>query len=284
VGQTFTMNVVDTHVHVWDLSQFSYSWTNAVPLLNRSFLIEEYDDATRNVESLRIVLVEADVDEPHMTKEAGYLLALADRDPRIAGVVVSGRPESPDFASYLEGIAGSSKLKGIRRVLHTQPDELAKSELFAENIRSLEEYGLTFDLCVLDHQLPVAIDLVKACPAVSFILDHCGCPQPKNKDFDAWSERIGQIASFSNVACKISGLVGYTGHDDWSVEDVRLKFEWVVRCFGWDRLVFGSDWPVCTLSTCPREWLDIMRALTRDQSEGNQRKLLSENAQRLYRL
>ena len=105
----------------------SYSWTNALPLLNRSFLIEEYDDATRNVEISKVVLVEADVDEHHIAAETGYLLALAERDPRIAGVVAGGRPEANDFARYLDEIAGHSKLKGIRRVLHTQPDELGES-------------------------------------------------------------------------------------------------------------------------------------------------------------
>jgi len=219
---------------------------------------------------------------PYIVAETGYLLALADRDPRIAGVVASGRPEANEFAKYLDEIAGHSKLKGIRRVLDSQPDDLAQSALFAESIRRLEQYRLSFDLRVLDHQLPVAIGLVKACPAVSFILDHCGCPQPKGKGFDVWSERIEQIAGFTNVACKISGLVGYTGHNDWSVEDVRLRVDWVVHCFGWDRLVFGSDWPVCTVSTCPREWVDVMCALTRDQSESNRRKLLAENAKRLY--
>ena len=276
------MNVTDTHVHVWDLSRYSYSWTNAVPLLNRSFLIEEYDDATRNVEITKIILVEGDVDEPHIAAETRYLLALADRDPRIAGVVAGGRPEANDFARYVDEIAGHSKLTGIRRVLHTQADDLGESGLFAKNIRRLEQYRLSFDLCLLDHQLPVAIGLAKACPAVSFILDHCGCPQPKGKGFVEWSERIEQIAGFTNVACKMSGLVGYTGHNDWSVEDVRRKVDCVIRCFGWDRLVFGSDWPVCTLSTCPREWVNVMCELTRDQPESNRRKLFSENAKRLY--
>jgi predicted TIM-barrel fold metal-dependent hydrolase len=276
------MNIVDTHVHVWDFSRHSYSWTNAVPLLNRSFLIDEYDDATRDVEITKIILVEADVDQLHITAETKYLLAVADRDPRIAGVVAGGRPEASDFGRYLDEVAGHSKLKGIRRVLHTQPDELGESALFAENIRRLEQYRLSFDLCVLDHQLPVAIGLVKACPTVSFILDHCGCPQPKGKGFDVWSKRIEQIAGFTNVACKISGLVGYTGPNDWSVEDVRPRVDWVVRCFGWERLVFGSDWPVCTLSTSPREWVDVLCALTQDQPESNREKLFSKNAKQLY--
>jgi predicted TIM-barrel fold metal-dependent hydrolase len=278
------MNTIDTHVHVWDLSQYPYSWTNAVPLLNRTFLIEEYDCATRDLEVSKVVLVEADVDEPHIAAETRHLLALADRNPRVAAVVASGRPERDGFEAYLNEVAGHSKLKGIRRVLHTQPDGLAESEVFAQNIRRLEKYGLSFDICVLDRQLPVAITVVKECPGISFILDHCGCPQAKGEGFDLWRERIEQIASFPNVACKISGLVGYTGHDDWSVEDVRQRVEWVLRCFGWERSMFGSDWPVCTLSTCPKEWVDVVCALTRDASETNRRKLFSENAERLYRL
>jgi predicted TIM-barrel fold metal-dependent hydrolase len=278
------MTLVDTHVHVWDLSRFPYSWTKAVPMLNRSFAMEEYDEATRNTGISKVVLVEADVDEPSIANETRSLLELADRHEHIAGVVAGGRPESGGFATYLDGIAGHPKLKGIRRVLHTQPDGVADYPAVVNNVRRLEKHRLSFDICVLDHQLPSAIHLVRECPEIQFILDHCGCPQPKGKGFDVWSERIAEIASFPNVACKISGLVGYTGHDDWSIEDIRARVEWVVRCFGWDRLVFGSDWPVCTLSTSPKEWADVMRALTRSASEVERRKLFSENAKRIYRL
>jgi predicted TIM-barrel fold metal-dependent hydrolase len=278
------LTLIDTHVHVWDLSMFPYTWTKGMPLLSRSFTIEEYDEATRTTGISKAVLVEADVDEPSIADEARLLLAMANRHEHIAAVVASGRPESDGFAAYLDEICGDPKLKGIRRVLHTQPDGLADSPAFAKNVRRLEKYGLSFDICVLDSQLPSAIQLTRECPGIQFILDHSGCPQPKGKGFDVWSQRIAEIASFPNVVCKISGLVGYTGHHDWSIEDVRPRVQWVIQCFGWDRVMFGSDWPVCTLSSCPKEWTDVVRAITHGASEANCRKLFSDNAERVYRL
>ena len=140
-----------------------------------------------------------------MLEETKHLLSLADEDNLLEGVVACGRPESADFKLYLDKIAGHPKLKGIRRVLHTQPDNLAASAVFTDNIRLLEEYDLSFDICVLARQLPVAINLVKECPRVSFILDHCGVPQVKEKLLDPWRAYIREISSFPNIVCKVSG-------------------------------------------------------------------------------
>jgi predicted TIM-barrel fold metal-dependent hydrolase len=277
--------IVDAHQHLWDLDLFHYAWLKDLPVLNRSFRMNDYCDATTGLGIEKSVHLEADVDEPFMVEETKHVLRLADRsDNPLEGVVACGRPESKEFKTYLERILGHAKLKGIRRILHTQPDDLGQSETFIENVNSLAGYGLSFDLCVLARQLPLAIRLVSRCPEVTFILDHCGVPQVREKILDPWRANIHAIAKFPNVFCKISGLVAYADPRHWTAEDLRPYVDHAIECFGWDRVMFGSDWPVCTLSASYRQWVDALVSLTRGAGDVNQKKLFQENAIRIYRL
>ena len=157
------MKIVDTHQHLWDLDLFRYAWLEQLPVLNRSFRMNDYRDATSGLAIEKSVHLEADVDEPFMLEETRHLLRLADRpDNHLEGVVACGRPESNEFRTYLEEILGHPKLKGIRRVLHTQHDDLSQSETFIENVHSLAGNGLSFDICVLARQLPLAIRLTSS--------------------------------------------------------------------------------------------------------------------------
>ena len=277
--------IVDAHQHLWDLDLFHYAWLKDLPVLNRSFRMNDYCDATKDLGIEKSVHLEADVEEPFIVEETKHVLRLADRsDNPLEGVVACGRPESKEFKTYLERILGHPKLKGIRRILHTQPDDLGQSETFIENVNSLAGYGLSFDLCVLARQLPLAIRLVSRCPEVTFILDHCGVPQVREKILDPWRANIHAIAKFPNVFCKISGLVAYADPHHWTAEDLRPYVDHAIECFGWDRVMFGSDWPVCTLSASYRQWVDALVSLTRGAGEVNQKKLFQENAIRIYRL
>jgi predicted TIM-barrel fold metal-dependent hydrolase len=279
------MQIVDTHQHLWDLDLFHYSWLNSLPALNRSFRMPDYLEAAKGLKVVKSVHLEADVDEPYMLDETRHLLTIADQlDNPLEGIVACGRPESKDFRSYLDKIAGHPRLKGIRRVLHTQPDEVGQGATFINNVAALSSYGLSFDLCVLARQLPIAINLVSKCPDVVFILDHCGVPQVKERNLDPWRSYIADIAQFPNVCCKISGLVAYADPERWTAEDLRPFVEHAIASFGWDRLLFGSDWPVCTLSASYQQWVEALRAITQAAGEVNQRKLFHDNAVRVYRL
>jgi predicted TIM-barrel fold metal-dependent hydrolase len=279
------MQIVDTHQHLWDLDLFRYSWLNSLPALNRSFRMPDYLEAAKGLNVVKSVHLEADVDEPYMLDETRHLLALADQlDNPLEGIVACGRPESKDFRSYLDKIAVHPRLKGIRRVLHTQPDEVGQGATFINNVAALSSYGLSFDLCVLARQLPIAINLVSKCPDVVFILDHCGVPQVKERSLDPWRSYIADIAQFPNVCCKISGLVAYADPERWTAEDLRPFVEHAIASFGWDRMLFGSDWPVCTLSASYQRWVEALRAITQAAGEVNQRKLFHDNAVRVYRL
>ncbi len=283
------MEIIDAHQHLWDLDQFSYSWTAKQPALNRSFRLSDYYEATRGLTIAKSVHVEADVDEDFMLEETLHALALAGKDDNpIAGVVAAARPEYDDFREYIERIAGRRRLVGVRRILHTEPDEVSTTTTFVENVKSLEDYDLTFDICVLARQLPRAIALVKECPNVGFILDHCGNPNLRHdageEEFERWREDLREIAGFPNVVCKISGVVVNTDLTNWTAETLRSTVDHVIASFGWDRVMFGSDWPVCTLAASFKQWVETLSLLTRDAGAENQRKLFYENALRVYRL
>jgi len=278
------MPLVDTHQHLWDLRRFPYSWTAGIPALHRSFLPGDYAAAAAGLGITKTVFVECDVDEPHALAEAQHLQALAEQHPLIAGIVASGRPERDGFRAHLEALATLPKVRGLRRVLHTQPDALAQSPGFAENLRLLPEFGLTFDLCVLGRQLPFGIDLVRRCPGVCFILDHCGVPDVKGRALDPWRAHIRELAALPNVACKISGLVAYADPAAWTVDDLRPWVEHVLESFGWDRVVWGGDWPVCTLAAPLSRWVEAIRILTRSATADQQAGLFHRNAERIYRV
>lgn len=280
-----TIPIVDSHQHLWDLDLFRYSWLSGFAALNHSFRMSDYLEATRDLHVVKSVHIEADVDEAHLLDETKYVLGFCDRaDNPLAGVVASGRPERADFRSFLDRLVGHPGLKGIRRVLHTQPDDVARQSTFITNVAALADYDLTFDICVLARQLAVAANLASRCSDVTFILDHCGVPQIKDKVLDPWRADIAELAKLPNVFCKISGLVAYADPQNWTPEDLRPYLEHAISCFEWDRVLFGSDWPVCTLSASYKKWVEALFSITTSSGELNQRKLFHDNAVRVYRL
>jgi predicted TIM-barrel fold metal-dependent hydrolase len=279
------MQIVDTHQHLWDLDRFRYSWLQGLPTLNHSFRMKDYLEATKGLDVVKSVHLEADVDEALMLEETRHILKLSEQpDNPLEGVVACARPENKGFQAYLEKIAGHPNLKGIRRILHTQPDDLGREQTFIENVASLSNHNLSFDICVLARQLPVAINLVSECPNVTLVLDHCGVPQVKEKVLDPWRAYIAELAKFPNLVCKVSGLVAYADPANWTADDLRPYVEHVIASFGWDRVLFGSDWPVCTLSASYAQWVEALRSITQSSGEANQRKLFHDNAIRVYRL
>jgi predicted TIM-barrel fold metal-dependent hydrolase len=287
-----TIQIIDTHQHLWDLSRHRYSWTAGSEKLNRSFTPGDYSDAAAALPSkvrlIGAVHVEADVDEPDMAAETDWVLSMcADPAMPTTAAVACCRPErSPaEFAKFLDRFTGNKHLKGVRRVLHTQPDELSQQAGFRENVRSLAGRGLSFDLCVLPRQLPIGTELAAECENVSFILDHCGVPDVKGKALDPWRDHLRALAKLPNVvACKISGLVAYADAEKWTPEDLRPFVDHAVECFGHDRVIFGSDWPVCTLSAPYAGWVSAILKLTADWSADDRAKLFRANAERVYRL
>jgi len=278
-------SILDTHQHLWDLEARPHSWTENLPSLKKSFLPADYSAATDGLDIARSIHMEADVDPPHLDDENRWIASLA-ADPAnpICGAIISGRPETEEFDAYIDQWGSKDFVKGLRRVLHVVADETSQSDLFVENIRRLAAFDLPFDLCVLERQLPIATQLVEKCPETTFVLDHCGIPAIAEGKPAAWRDHIRNLSMFENVNCKVSGLVAYADPEK-SIEDaVKPYIDFVIESFGWDRLVFGSDWPVCTLTTPAAEWFRIARDHVRSAPEEDQRKLFHDNAVRLFNL
>ncbi len=275
--------LLDTHQHLIYPDQWPYSWTNGVaPLKNQSFRIEDY---RREIEGTGIeatVFMETTPD--NWREEAGFVYQLAGRENSlIRGVVANCHPEETGFEPYLASIQ-HPQLVGLRRICHTEADDFSQNPRFIENVRRLGSLNLTFDLCFLARQLPFATELARKCPDVQFILDHCGVPDIAAGALDPWRENIRQIAALANVVCKISGVLAYCQPQNASTEAVRPYVEHCLESFGWDRVVWGSDWPVCNLTTTLRDWVKISREIVHNAAESDQHKLFHRNAARIYRL
>jgi predicted TIM-barrel fold metal-dependent hydrolase len=278
------VKLTDTHQHLWDLRRFPYSWCAGIPTLNHSFLLDDYLAAAKGTGIEKTIFVECDVDEPHALAEARHMQSLAERTPLIAGIVAGGRPEQKDFAGHLDELLNLPKLRGLRRVLHVVPDKISQSALFVENIRRLAQHQLTFDVCVLARQLPLAATLAEKCPQVQFILDHCGGPDVKGRAFDPWRAQLRELAALPNVACKISGLIAYADTAEWTPEDLRPWVECATECFGWNRVVWGGDWPVCNLTASLKQWVEATEILFSSATELQRGQLFHKNAERIYRI
>lgn len=280
------LEIVDTHQHLWDLSRHSYSWCAGIQLLDRTYGMSDYLAAANGLNIVQSVHVEADVDEKDIRAETNWLLGLA-REPSnpLSGLVIKALPEREDFLSYVDSFAGESAVKGVRRVLHTQADDLSTGSLFRKNVAALATRNLTFDLCVLGRQLPVAIALAQACPDVLFVLDHEGVPDIKGNAFDTWREPLKELSRLPNVVgCKISGLVVYADGSRDLKSQIKPYIDHAIDCFGPTRVMFGSDWPVCLLATTLANWFNLLDELTRSFSAEDRSNLFAQNARRIYRL
>jgi predicted TIM-barrel fold metal-dependent hydrolase len=279
------MKILDTHQHLIYPDRLSYSWCRGITAFEgKPFRLEEYRAAAHNTGITETLFMEVDVDEPDMKAETDFFLQLATRpESGIAGVLAACRPESENFPAHLESIL-HPKLKGLRRVLHTQPDELSQMPRFAQNLARLAPHRLTFDLCLRPQQLPLGVNLVRQLADVQFVLDHCGIPNIKGGELDPWRQHIRELAQFPNLACKISGVVAYCDPQQVNAKAIQPFIEHCVECFGWDRVLFGGDWPVCSLTSTLGRWVEIAKELVRTESAERRRKFFAENAEKIYGL
>jgi L-fuconolactonase len=275
--------VIDTHQHLWDLSKFRLEWLGPDSKLNRSFLSDDYRKATEGLNVVKAVYMEVDVTPSQKVAEADSVIALcrAGTTPTVAAVI-GGRPASEGFKAYVARFKDVPEVKGVRQVLNAAG--VCNAPEFVAGVRALGEAGLMFDLCMPAAALPDAAKLVDACPDTRFILDHCGNPDVLAGDRSAWKADLAAIARRDRVVCKVSGIVASTRGRPWTPDDLAPIVNHVLDVFGPDRVMFGSDWPVCTNGATYREWLEALRTIVRDRPEADRRKLFSANAERVYRL
>jgi len=275
------VQIIDTHCHLIYRDRFRYPWLAAEPRLDRDCTVDDYLPQARAAGITGVLHMEVDVDPADSEAEAAFTGGLG---APFVGTIAGCRPEDADFPDKLERLAAIVGVKGVRRILHTEPDALAQAPLFAANLGRLAQYGMSFDFCVLPHQIPTAIALARACPDVQFVLDHCGVPDVKARALEPWRSGVRAIADLPNVAAKLSGIVAYADPQGWTVDDLRPYAEHVIESFGWDRMMWGSDHPVCTRAASLGRWMDATHGLLAGASETEKAKLLGRTARRIYRL
>ncbi len=218
-------------------------------------------------------------------EETRWLLELAASAPFILGVVGWVDLQSAEIRSQLETFARNPKLVGIRHVVQSEPDDrfLLRPE-FLRGISVLEEFDLAYDLLIYPRHLPVAAEFVRHFPSQRFVLDHLAKPPIRSGSLQPWARAIRDLAAFPNVLCKLSGLVTEADWDSWTPEQLAPYIDVAFDCFGPDRLMIGSDWPVCTVAASYSRAMDVVKNYLSRQPAQVQAAVLGENARRFWKL
>jgi L-fuconolactonase len=278
--------IVDAHVHLYDPGVIRYGWMKGKPLLDQQHLMAQLDAARGPAELEALVWVEVGADPGQYLQEASYVDGLARADRRIRAMVAAaplerGAAVTPD----LEKLAAHALTRSIRRLLQDEPDDaFCLRPGFVEGVRLLARHGLSFDICVYHRQLASAVELVRRCPEVRFVLDHAGKPGIRAGLMEPWRTHIAELAALPNVWCKLSGLITEADHANWTRTQLRPYIDHVIERFGFERVMFGSDWPVSEQTHRYGEWVGIVDQALADASADERRKLFRDNAIAFYRL
>jgi predicted TIM-barrel fold metal-dependent hydrolase len=279
------MRIVDTHLHLIYRDRLRYPWLAGFAPLNRDFSYEAYAVEARRCGITDALHMEVDVAPDDIEVETRNVEDLAGRpESLLRGAISACRPEEDGFPAFLERQLADPFVKGFRRVLHVVPDDVSEGATFRANLKRLGGASRPFDLCVRPDQIDKAIALADLAPSVQFVLDHCGVPAIKDRSEHPWRERIAEIAKRPNVAAKISGVVAYADPASWTVDDIKPYVEHTIESFGWDRVVWGSDWPVCTLTASLSIWVAATHAITLSCAAHERERLFNANARRIWRL
>jgi L-fuconolactonase len=278
--------IVDSHVHLYDVARLRYAWLAGVPKINRTYLLEDFDEARAAVVVDKIVFAEVAVDPGLHLEEAAFVQEMADADPRLSGIVAHAPLEKGGAVEAdLASLTALRSVRGVRRLIETERNPAFCLEPgFLEGLRLLPKYDLPFDICIKHTAMAYALELVKRCPEVSFVLDHIGKPDIKNGLREPWQGQIAELARRPNVVCKISGVITEADHAAWTADQVKPYVAHVVEQFGFDRVMFGSDWTVSELTHRYPRWVEIVDEIVAGASESELRALYRDTAIRTYRL
>ncbi len=278
------LRVIDSHVHFWDPSVLRYPWLASVPALGAPFRPSDFPPFTSG-DIDAAVFVEANPAPELAADEVTWVDALADAEPRIAGIVAFvDLLDEHGREAALARLSRTPRVVGVRHNIQQQPSGFALQPAFVRGVQRVGASGRPFDLCITADQLDEVIELVKRCPDVSFVLDHCGKPAIRDDAYESWAVGLERLAAHDRVACKISGLLTESREDQRSADALARWIDRARGCFGASRLLYGSDWPVSTLGGGTGLWRSIVDAVTASWPEAERRALFADNATRVYGL
>ncbi|HKQ87835.1 MAG TPA: amidohydrolase family protein [Candidatus Acidoferrales bacterium] len=273
---------IDAHQHFWQYDAQRDGWiTDEMSVLKRDFLPSDLlpELSANGIDGT--IAVQADQSE----REMQFLLELAEQNSAILGVVGWVDLRSPSLADRLEHFAPFEKLCGFRHVVQAEPDDrFMLREDFQRGIGMLADFGFTYDILIYPRQLPAAIELVQKFPKQPFIIDHLAKPEIKGARISEWAGQMRTIAQSPNVYCKVSGIVTEADWRTWRAEEFRPYLDVVFGAFGVDRLIFGSDWPVCLLAGTYSRVKQLIVDYLADFPESDRAKIFGANAVHFYGL
>lgn len=273
------MRLIDTHLHLVDREVTGHAWTDRVPPLQRDFPLEEALGLYGGRVAGSIFMEVAALD---WQSESRWIAGLV-REGRLLGQIANCRPETDEgFGAWLEE-GRDLGVVGWRRILHEDvAEDVSLSEGFRENVRRIGRAGYPFDINVLGRTLGLARDLARACPDMTFVLDHCGTPDIAGGGWDVWATGLREVAACPNVNVKLSGISAYAAPGTASLETLRPWIGHVLDTFTPARMVWGSDWPVVNLGAGLPAWLDVTEAVLGELSANEQDQIGWRNAERIY--
>jgi L-fuconolactonase len=278
------MRILDTHHHLWKYYPAEYAWIDdRMAVLKRDYLPDDLAGLIGSANVISTVAVQA----RQTPGETDWLLSLAERSPFIKGVVGWVDLCSDSVDEQLERFCSNPELVGVRHVVHDEPDDrFMYRQDFRNGLSMLRKYGLTYDILIFPRHLEAAIDLVKAFPGQPFVIDHLAKPMIREGSLHPWKELIRTIAGLQNVWCKLSGMVTEADWLSWNPQDLYPFLDIVFDAFGTDRLMIGSDWPVCNLAGSYGQVMGILPEFMerREMPDSDRIKVLYDNGFKFYNL
>lgn len=273
---------IDSHQHFWKYNIEEYSWIDdSMSVLRRDFLPGDLKEQLDNNGLDGSVAVQA----RQSIDETDWLLELAEKNEIIKGVVGWVPLVDEKVEAVLEKYAANEKLKGVRHVVQDEvDDEFILRGDFVRGVSKLAKYDLTYDILIFPRHVRNSVEFVKKFPEQAFVVDHIAKPFIKKRELEPWKSDMQEFSGFENVYCKISGMVTEADLRNWKKEDFAVYMEAVLDIFGADRLMFGSDWPVCTVAGEYGKVLEIVTDFIGKLSRSEQNKITGENAVRFYDL
>lgn len=273
---------IDAHQHFWKYNQTEFGWIGeGQHVLKRDFLPDDLIKELDKITYSGSIAVQA----RQSLNETRWLLKLAEKHDQILGVVGWLDMQSPDVDKQLDEFAGSKWLKGVRHVLHDESDDkYMLKPAFLNGISKLAERNLVYEILIFPKHLASAVELVSLFPKQQFILDHIAKPDILNEKISEWTKGMEQISRFANVSVKVSGMVTEADHKNWKPADFKPYLELILETFGEDRILLGSDWPVCLLAASYSQVMCLAEGFFEKAGQTAMAKIQGGNAARIYRL
>lgn len=273
---------IDAHHHFWNYDPIEYGWIDdAMKVIRRDFLPAQLQAEIASTGIAGVVSVQA----RQNLIETQWLLDLATAHDFIKGVVGWVDLASANVGAKLERFGANSKLKSIRHVIQGEPDDnFILREDFNRGIRTLRKFNLAYDILIFERQLPQTIKFVDTHPDQVFVLDHIAKPRIKDNEFEPWNANLRELAKRQNVYCKASGMVTEADFTTWTEPQLERYFSVVLEAFGPQRLMFGSDWPVCLVACGYARWHQLVSGWIKQLSQPEQARILGGTAIAAYKL